>query len=311
MLKTISNTKNMDTIISSEESVEVTKFMISSIFNSIAYIREFFPEECFKDSKTENGLKMKDILRGQSVEVDRYIDWIQLGCFDALERKFLRCVKMAIYEDPNIPERIIESYEIMISYPNSPEHMNGTQINGMDESMKNKLSIHIPCNGYTNEQKVITEDHQVSYTNQCVKVLRLLCIMIQTLNDLPEKKYISMEIFYWDDLTPKNYEPPLFSSPIFDYNLYFQNPKTNYKHSFGSVGSGSHRLSLALETTFSELQPLATKEIESVETKKTIIIQADELTEQPQTLQIQSTSDSQSAPVSQLNIPPSEKRRKN
>lgn len=304
------------TIISGEESVEVTKFMISSIFNSIAYIREFFPEECFKDSKTKNGLKMKDILRGQSVEVDRYIDWIQCGCFDALERKYLRSIKMAIYENPNLPERIMESYEIMITYPNSPEHMNGKQIDKMEKSMKNKLSIHIPCNDeYKNNQKGGDGENQISYTNQCIKVLRLLCVLIQTLNDLPEMKYISMELSYWDELTPASYEPPMFTSPIFDANLHFQNPKSTYKHSFGSVGSGSHRLSLSLETAFADLQtpppPSKNKEAEATRPTAKNLAQIQEkhsqLLEKHPELSSKLQSQPDSAPVSQLNIPPAEK----
>lgn len=309
------------TIISGEESVEVTKFMIRSIFNSIAYIREFFPEECFKDSKTKNGLKMKDILRGQSVEVDRYIDWIQCGCFDALERKYLRSIKMAIYENPNLPERIMESYEIMITYPNSPEHMNGKQIDKMEKSMKSKLSIHIPCNDeYKNNQKEGEGENQISYTNQCIKVLRLLCVLIQTLNDLPEMKYISMELSYWDELTPANYEPPMFTSPIFDADLHFQNPKSTYKHSFGSVGSGSHRLSLALETAFADIQtppppppPLLSKNKEAEATRSTaekpaqIQEKHSQLLENQPELSLKLQSQADSAPVSQLNIPPAEK----
>jgi hypothetical protein len=38
----------------------------------------------------------KRLLRGRSVQVDTVLDWMELGCFDALERRY---VSVDIYKE--------------------------------------------------------------------------------------------------------------------------------------------------------------------------------------------------------------------
>ncbi len=42
---------------------------------------------------------------------------IELGCHDALQRKYLKTIVLAIFEDPARQEIMLETYIIKIAYP--------------------------------------------------------------------------------------------------------------------------------------------------------------------------------------------------
>lgn len=48
-----------------------------------------------------------------------------------------------------------------------------------------------------------------------------------------------MQLTYYDELTPKNYEPPGFIPQDFDVNLIFS--KSTMKHTFGTAHSDHHK----------------------------------------------------------------------
>lgn len=175
-------------------------------------------------------MSLKKIRRGVNSHADRLLDWIDRGCRDALHRKFLETVTLGIFTDPEHPEIVLESYTISISYPSSKEHELINVLREPSANMTVKLA---------GEEKVIAASQNTSFTQQISRLLRTLCILMQTLKGLPAKKYASMQITYYDELTPRDYEPPGFTSLVFDLKYLFQRP--TFKHDFGAAESTHHR----------------------------------------------------------------------
>lgn len=108
----------------------------------LAYLRSLLPDECFVDQRygtnTESFLsyalfttqeeetsapqikdkapRIKRLQRGSSRDADRLLDWLELGVFDALERKYLKSVQFIIYLDESHPEVIFECYTFSFAY---------------------------------------------------------------------------------------------------------------------------------------------------------------------------------------------------
>lgn len=44
------------------------------------------------------------------------MDWIEVGCFDALERKYLKSITLGIYLDAARPQELVEAYTFDVTY---------------------------------------------------------------------------------------------------------------------------------------------------------------------------------------------------
>jgi hypothetical protein len=204
-------------------------------------------------------MSLKKIRRGVNTHADRLVDWIDKGCLDALQRKYLETITLAVFANPEEPDTIVESYTFAISYPSSREHE-------LIKSLRATANLTVKTGG--EEKTIISADPSVPFSQQIVKILRTLCIMMQTLNPLPMKRYASMQITYYDELTPPNYEPPGFTSAVFDVGYLFKKP--TLKHDFGSVHSGYHMLGLALETAVDSIAAEKNAEMADVPRAKAI-----------------------------------------
>ena len=59
-----------------------------TVFACIAYLRDLFPEKAFEDDIIA-GMTLKRIRPNVSPGSDRFIDWIEKGCFDVLAKKYV------------------------------------------------------------------------------------------------------------------------------------------------------------------------------------------------------------------------------
>lgn len=62
--------------------------MLLSVFSSISYIRDLFSDDAYQEAKVA-GMQTKRLKRGSASEVDQLLDWVEKGCFDALEKKYV------------------------------------------------------------------------------------------------------------------------------------------------------------------------------------------------------------------------------
>lgn len=128
---------------------------------------------------------------------------------------------------------MLETYTLTINYPSSEPH---EQIR---RSALNNLNVSLSVMKQGEQSTISTT---TSFQKELVTLLRNLCILTQTLGPLPERRYLTMQITYYDELTPTNYEPPGFLPKDFDIDLIFNEP--SMKHSFGTASSNHHRYTL-------------------------------------------------------------------
>ena len=139
---------------------------------------------------------------------------------------------------------MLETYTLTISYPSSKDHQ----------------QIRAARDGQVNMRLTMSKDGAESllasgntFQKEIVALLRNLCVMTQTLGPLPQKRYLTMQLTYYDELTPRDYEPPGFTPTEFDVNSVFAKP--TMKHDFGEAKSGHHAIGLNLETVCMEPGP--------------------------------------------------------
>ncbi|KAJ3178430.1 HORMA domain-containing protein 1 [Irineochytrium annulatum] len=201
---------------SQTESLILVKNLLSSALSAITYLRGLFPEDNFKDTLLNGKMHLKAISRAHSWEADELLDWLEKGCYDALEKRYLKAMVLGIYMDANAPLDMIESYTFAFSYPS-----------------KDQFAIDFK-GGDGGELK---ESFRVKTKKEIIKatsdMIRRVIVLTQTLKPLP------------DDVTPLEYEPPCFRAE--NPNHEFKFPSRPDQFSLGQLMLFVlHHLSLAL-----------------------------------------------------------------
>lgn len=200
------------------------------------FFRDLFPEDSFQDHKIA-GMNLKRFRKGSDGNSDQMLKWIEEGCFDALSRKYLKSAVLTVLADTASPNNVLETYTLRVSYPDSILHQT------IDATTANIAHLSLA----RNEKSVLAvESSPANFKEAISKILRSLCVMSQTLKTLPAKKYLSMKLSYYEEVTPKNYEPPGFVAAEFDIDHLFQGPTS--KFTFGKAATPFHNIGLSMET---------------------------------------------------------------
>ncbi|OZJ03389.1 hypothetical protein BZG36_04002 [Bifiguratus adelaidae] len=203
--------------------------------------RSLFPEENYRNEEIE-ALPVKTLQRGYSQEADTLLDWMELGIFDALERKYLRAILLGIHLDPESPDRLSECYTFKVTYPHDD---NAAHINIEHEVM-----------GGSNKKQSVLNTAKGSSTTPLNKeelakvvrqLIRRLIIITQTLKPLPDNRYISMKLYYCDERTPPDYEPPMFKAGDAQKDI-FAFPEKPEEHIVGSLATTYHSIRMHVST---------------------------------------------------------------
>ena len=183
-------------------------------------------------------MKLKRFHRCSDGATNQFLAWIEQGCFDALAKRYLKSIILAIIADTAAPDNALETYTLRVSYPDSALHQT------IDSTMA-RLSL------TRNEQPVLQVAEASGFRDAMSKILRTLCVLTQTLAALPARKYVSMKLTYYDEVTPADYEPPGFVAADFDLEHLFPGTGTS-KFNFGRAATAYHQLALQMETVCDE-----------------------------------------------------------
>jgi meiosis-specific protein HOP1 len=178
------------------DSLSYTKKLVVTAISSILYLRGLFSEKYFVDRKFED-MTFK-IIKPPSknlCETGIIAQWLH-GSFDALDKKYLKCISLSFYENPDDNKNVLETYEFGISY-------NGENV---------ELTLN------TTDAKKAAKKAKMN----AFRLLRTIIFTSGTLVDLPVKICVTMRLFYYEDVTPVEYEPNGFESSDFE-KYTFQN----------------------------------------------------------------------------------------
>ncbi|KAG2375185.1 hypothetical protein C9374_010189 [Naegleria lovaniensis] len=214
-----------------EESLTLMRNLMRTAISSVCYLRNIFPEDCFQD-KSLSGINIKS-LQPANDEARTLIDWLEKGVFEALKKKYLRVIIFGVCSDPsNEMESMIESYEFKITYPDRE----GAQVNvSRVENNQTNKKVGIKC-GQTKQE----------ITQSMIMMLRTLITLAQTLQPIPETRYITMKLLYYEDITPADYEPAFFRALREEESKQFN--KDFVKLKIGQVETQYHSLNIRVRT---------------------------------------------------------------
>ncbi|XP_077412690.1 zebrafish testis-expressed 38 isoform X2 [Vanacampus margaritifer] len=210
-------------------SLVFVKRMMAVAVSSITYLRGIFPEEAYR-SKYLGDLCIK-LLRDDcnTTGANKVVKWL-MGCFDALEKQYLQVVFIGVYRNPNEPNRIIESYSFKFKYTEKGPEMGIFRNNGV-------------------ELKVTMEDTKTA----SVLLIKKLFLLIQNLGVLPNNIHLSMKLYYYDDITPADYEPPGFKEGTCE-SLWFEGTAVHF--TVGDVRTTFHTFEVRVSAGKSRLEQL-------------------------------------------------------
>jgi len=170
------------------KSTSFIKQMLALSLSNIVYLRGIFDEDAFKLGHI--GDVPFKILKTSKTDknVNLVIKWLR-GMMQALEKKYLRQATLTINLQDEPQENPLESYSFDVVY-----HEN------------NSTALSASRNGVVVSEK-FTENN---IRDASLEVLKDLCEVCEHLDVLPDDVVLNMELSYYDDRTPADYEPPGF-----------------------------------------------------------------------------------------------------
>ncbi|XP_025901718.1 HORMA domain-containing protein 1 isoform X1 [Nothoprocta perdicaria] len=170
-----------------QQSLILVKRLLAVAVSCITYLRGIFPESAY-------GTRYLDDLCVKILREDKncpgstqLVKWM-LGCYDALQKKYLRMIVLAVYTHPDDPQTVTECYHFKFKYTH-----NGPLL---DFSSKNKR----------NDSSITCADTKKA----SILLLRKIYVLMQNLGPLPNDVCLTMKLFYYDEVTPPDYQPPGF-----------------------------------------------------------------------------------------------------
>uniref|UniRef100_A0A3B3YFE5 HORMA domain-containing protein n=1 Tax=Poecilia mexicana TaxID=48701 RepID=A0A3B3YFE5_9TELE len=207
------------------QSLVFVKRMMAIAVSSITYLRGIFPECAYRSRYLED-LCIK-VLRENSNNsgANKIVKWM-MGCFDALEKQYVS----PVYTDPKDRNCIIESYQFNFRYTEKGPEMDIVRDNAMG-------------------MQVALEDTK----RASVLLIRKLFLLLQNLDALPSNVYLTMKLYYYDEITPADYQPPGFQEGVHD-RLWFQGVPVHFK--VGQVHTTYHSLRVRVSVEQGQVKKL-------------------------------------------------------
>ncbi|XP_045220237.1 HORMA domain-containing protein 1 isoform X4 [Macaca fascicularis] len=169
------------------QSLVLVKRLLAVSVSCITYLRGIFPE-CAYGTRYLDDLCVKILREDKNCPGSTQLVKWMLGCYDALQKKYLRMVVLAVYTNPEDPQTISECYQFKFKYTN-----NGPLMDFISKNQSNESSM-----SSTDTKKA------------SILLIRKIYILMQNLGPLPNDVCLTMKLFYYDEVTPPDYQPPGF-----------------------------------------------------------------------------------------------------
>ncbi|KGL86835.1 HORMA domain-containing protein 2, partial [Charadrius vociferus] len=199
-------------IATEQQSVVLVKRLLAISVSCITYMRGLFPESSY-GTRYLDDLCLKILREDKSCLGSlQIVKWIQ-GCFDALERQYNLLLLVCL----EINSSMTELYQFKFKYKKEVPQM---------DIISNQMNF---VNGLCSEEDI----------KQASRLLiRKLYLLMQNLGPLPNDITLTMKLLYYNDVTPKDYQPPGFKDDGSPGDLFFDGEPVNLR--VGSVSTGFH-----------------------------------------------------------------------
>ena len=191
-----------------EKSAKQVKKQITATVSNVLYVRGLFDEDDYA-MKSFDGVHLRIIQANTRDPMAQKVSSYLIGAFDALEKRYLRNLKMVIYLDPEKPDEAHEVYSVKVSYPDGLPALDDDGLGRVKRStfdlLKNTLEI------------------------------------TEGLDPLPNTVYLSFRMDYYDEHTPEDYEPPGIESHPRDLVLPEGWQRSDQLPQAGRQGAGQAR----------------------------------------------------------------------
>ncbi|KAG0671041.1 DNA binding protein [Maudiozyma exigua] len=237
------------TAITTEQSQKLMQTMLTMSFGCLTFLRGLFPDENFIDqrfvpAKSEknynknlishsNSIKIKTLIRGKNNDVNTLLDWLEKGVFPTIKLNFLKSLSFGIYLNENDPTNLCENYIFNFDYLNN----------------NNKNEVSLTLNNQNNESTISLFDSR----KMAQQLMRRFIIITQSLEPLPQKKYLSMRLLFNDNVKT-DYQPDFFKDASFDKRATLKIPLDTSLSTFsaGSLSTNHHHLKMNVYSTINE-----------------------------------------------------------
>ncbi|NXD29399.1 HORM2 protein, partial [Spelaeornis formosus] len=198
-----------ESITTEQESLVLVKRLLAISVSCITYMRGLFPESSY-GTRYLDDLCLKILREDKSCLGSlQIVKWIQ-GCFDALEKQYVSTVT--------------EMYKFKFKYKNNVPQMDIR----------------------SNHRQFVAELCSKDVTQASRLLLRTLYLLMQDLGPLPSDITLSMKLLYYNDVTPREYQPPGFKEDASSGDLLFVGDPVSLK--VGSVSTDFHFMKVRVTT---------------------------------------------------------------
>ncbi|CAG2166070.1 unnamed protein product [Oppiella nova] len=225
-------------VVTSEQmSLNYMKRLTAVAISNILYLRNVFTEECYGHRKLDS-IKLRILTeKCQTVGAKQIVNWVK-GCFDAMEKKYLKQLTLGIFTDPMNPEELIEAYTLRFTY----------------DANRVNCDLSLSSNASKSERQAWEQMVNNGLRQSTTQLLRSIIIMVQSLDRLPADCFLTMKLLYYDDITPEDYEPPGFEAADKDSFTFRGKP---ISISAGQVVTPFHSLKVKIRTNQEQFQDFA------------------------------------------------------
>ncbi|XP_028648988.1 HORMA domain-containing protein 1 [Erpetoichthys calabaricus] len=224
-----------------QQSLMLVKRLLAVAISSITYLRGLFPERAYGTKYVED-LCVKILKQDKSCPGSSQIVKWMLGCYDALQKKYLRTLVLTIFNDTDNSKVITECYQFRFKYTEE-----GPVVN-FGRSFENT------------EARVTSADTKKA----CILLIRKLYVLMQNLGPLPSEISLTMKLFYYDEVTPQDYQPPGFKEGEND-DMVFEGIPVQLM--VGDVSTPFHTVKLKITTESNRLENVMHSDLNTNESK--------------------------------------------
>ncbi|NWW70532.1 HORM2 protein, partial [Climacteris rufus] len=199
-----------------QQSLVLVKRLLAISVSCITYLRGLFPESSY-GTRYLDDLCLKILREDKSCLGSlQIVKWIQ-GCFDALDKQYVSVFLTFLME-------FTEVYQFKFKYKK--------KVPQMDIS--------------SNHRELVSGVGSEDVKQASKLLLRRLYLLMQGLGPLPNDITLTMKLLYYNEVTPKEYQPPGFKEDSGPGDLLFGGDPVSLR--VGSVSTDFHLMKVRVTT---------------------------------------------------------------